>query len=39
MLIDAVARLIQEHVKDRKALQKISEGLVGFIDVEAKILQ
>ena len=39
MLIDAVASLIHEHVKDRKALQKISEGLVGFIDVEAKILQ
>ena len=38
MLIDAVASLIHEHVKDRKALQKISEGLVGVIDVEAKIL-
>ena len=38
MLIDAVANLIREHVKDRQALQKISEGLVGFIDVEAKIL-
>ena len=39
MLIDAVATLIRENVKDRQALQKISEGLVGFIDVEAKILQ
>ncbi len=38
MLIDAVANLIREHVKDRQTLQKISEGLVGFIDVEAKIL-
>ncbi len=38
LLIDAVANLIREHVKDRQALQKISEGLVGFIDVEAKIL-
>ena len=39
MLIDAVASLIHEHVKDRKALQKISEGLVGFIDVEAKTVE
>jgi phosphoenolpyruvate carboxylase len=39
MFIDAVASLIHEHVKDRKALQKISEGLVGFIDVEAKIVE
>ncbi len=38
MLVDAVANLIREHVKDRQTLQKISEGLVGFIDVEAKIL-
>jgi len=38
MLIDAVATLIREHVKDRQALQKISDGLVGFIEVEAKIL-
>ncbi len=39
MLIDAVANLIRDHVKDRQTLQKISEGLIEFIDVEAKILQ
>ena len=38
MLIDAVANLIRDHVKDRQTLQKISEGLIEFIDVEAKIL-
>jgi hypothetical protein len=39
MLIDAVGNLIREHVKDRQSLQKISEGLVQFIDVEAEILE
>ncbi len=38
MLIDSVANLIRDHVKDRQTLQKISEGLIEFIDVEAKIL-
>ncbi len=39
ILIDAVATLIRDHVKDRQTLQKITEGLIEFIDVEAKILQ
>lgn len=39
MLIDTVATLIRDHVKDRKTLHKITEGLIEFIDVEAKILQ
>jgi hypothetical protein len=39
MLIDAVANLIREHVKDEEALGKMREGVVKFIDVEAEILE
>ena len=39
MLIDTVANLIRDHVKDRKTLHKITDGLIEFIDVEARILQ